>query len=238
MLEQIEKLFPGFLTRIRRFPATARVLFALMVVSGPAGLAWFYSRVSENAWLRRELRIPPNIVVIAAIVLTFICIALSWIRHETNARRKLEKFLADWLEFRDHFFLLCMRIDGYLIRDRKLSQPMEEELKELRELLPAITEYWSLRGRLREDVFSVGEDRLCVSRNARWEALKAKFPIVNDYATPFSFLLDRCQPIAEWNLRHDEIWDALHISDEFVEYLRFRHPVLKRIQPPRGLVKA
>ena len=158
MFEQIEKVFPGFLTRIRQFPAIARAALVLMILTGPAGLAWFYTRVSGNAWLRRELRIPPNIV----------------------------------------------------------------------------SEYWSLRGRLREDVFRVGEEHLCANRSVRWEALKKKNPFLSEHATPFSFLLDRGQPIAEWNLHHDQIWEALFITDEFVEYLRFRHPTLKRITSLRN----
>jgi hypothetical protein len=115
---------------------------------------------------------------------------------------------------------------------------MDEELKDLRQLLPAITEYWDLRGQLREDVFRVGENCLCVNRNVRWEALKNKAPFLSEYATPFSFLLDRCQPIAEWNLHHGEIWDALFISDEFVEYLRFCHPSLKQVQSRRTAATA
>ena len=234
MFEQIEKVFPGFLTRIRQFPAIARAALVLMILTGPAGLAWFYTRVSGNAWLRRELRIPPNIVLIAAILLALICISLGWLRHQTNTRRKLQKFLADWLEFRDSFFLLCVRIDAYLIKERNSSRSWEEDLKELRKLLPAISEYWSLRGRLREDVFRVGEEHLCANRSVRWDALKKKNPFLSEHATPFSFLLDRGQPIAEWNLHHDQIWEALFITDEFVEYLRFRHPALKRITSPRS----
>ena len=234
MFEQIEKVFPGFLTRIRQFPAAARALLVLMILAGPAGLAWFYSRVSGNAWLRRELRIPPNIVLIAAILLVFICIALGWLGHQTNTRRKLQKFLADWLKFRDRFFLLCVRIDVYLIKSGKVSQSIEEDLKQLEEILPAISEYWDLRGQLREDIFRVGEEHLCVNRNVRWEALKKKNPFLSEYASPFSFLLDRGQPIAEWNLHHDQIWEALFITDEFVEYLRFRHRALKRITSRRN----
>src|ERR1700675_4948212 len=113
MLEQIEKIFSGFLTKVRQFPATVRAVLVLLILAGPTGLAWFYARVSDNAWLRRELRIRLNIIVIAAIVLSFICIAVGWISHQTTTRRKLQRFLLDWLEFRDHFFLLCMRIDGY-----------------------------------------------------------------------------------------------------------------------------
>jgi hypothetical protein len=229
MLEQIEKLFPGFLTKVREFPAIARAVLVVLILGGPAGLTWVYSHVSRNAWLRREVRIPLDAVILAVITVISIVAACFLIQHHIRVRRRLQKFLRDWLTFRRQFQGLCVSIDSYLIWDQKRNASIEEGRKELRDLLPAVTEYWDLRGRLREDVFRVGESRLCVNRSVQWEALKRRSALVSDYATPFSFLLDRGQPIAAWNLHHDEIWEALHIADEFVEYLRFRHPGLKQI---------
>ena len=115
---------------------------------------------------------------------------------------------------------------------------------DLDELLPFVREYWQRRSRLREHIFKVGESRLASLRSARWEALKAKSTRFREgeYLTPFSFLVDLGNPIAEWNHHHDEIWEALHLADEFVEYLRFRYPALKRInasaETPNKSIKA
>ncbi len=223
MLEQIEKLFPGFLSKVREFPVIARAILALLILAGPTGLAWTYSHVSAS-------RIPPNMVALSGLAAISLGIIFLMIEHQRRLRRKLQRFLAYWLEFRDRFQLLCVRIDAYLIRDRRPNATStEESLKRIDELLPAIKEYWSLRGRLCEDMFRMGENRLSVNHSVRWESLKRRKALVNGYATPFSFLLDRGQPIAEWNLHHDEIWEALYIADEFVEYLCFRHPALKQL---------
>jgi hypothetical protein len=223
MLEQIEKLFPGFLTRVQKFPATARAVFMLLVLAGPAGIAWAYSHVADNVWVRPELRTPS--LALALALLGAIPIALLW--HQLRVRQ-MRKFLSDWIEYRSKIQLLCVRIDAYLIRERSGSADMNHGVNKLEELLPAIREYWALRGRLREHVFKIGEERLYAIRNAKWEGIKAKTPLLQErqYLSPFSYLLDLANPIAEWNLHHDEIWEALYITDECVEYLRFQHPAL------------
>jgi hypothetical protein len=226
MLDQIEKVFPGLLARLRRLPWVARVVVLLAILAGVPGLAWIYENYRYvDLWLRSELRVPVYALLLAALGVGALATAARWLGRLTRLRRGLRRFLAAWLDFKSEFELLCIRIDAYLITSRDAPKPLEG----LEELLPSVSEYWDRRGRLREAIFRVGEDRLKSLRSARWEALKARSALFHerDYLTPFSFLADLRNPIAEWNHHHDEIWQALHLADEFVEHLRFRHPTLK-----------
>jgi hypothetical protein len=230
MLEQIENVFPGFLDRVRRLPLVARVALLLAILAGLPSLVWVYDhRVSATSWFHREVRIPLYEMVVAALGSSLVATAVRWLWQQTRTRRELRRFLAEWLDFRQEFGLLCVRIDVYLLPSRQASNPFGE----IEDLLPAISQYWSRRERIREHIFRVGENRLSSTRSARWEALKAKSSLFREreYVTPFSFLVDLQNPIAEWNHHHDEIWESLHLSDEFVEYLCFRYPVLRRIKP-------
>jgi len=227
--------------RLRRLPSLARVVLLLVVLSGLSGAIWVYEhRAILGGWLQREMRIPLYLLLFAALSCGLVAIAAYWLVKHTRGRRQLKCFFAEWLAFKTEFELLCLRIDGYFMKTRNETGSTGD----LDKLLPFVREYWQRRSRLREHIFKVGESHLASLRSARWEALKTKSTRFREgeYLTPFSFLVDLGNPIAEWNHHHDEIWEALHLADEFVEYLLFRYPALKKInasaKTPNKSIKA
>ena len=233
MLEQIEKIFPGFLMRLRRLPLVAKVALLIAILIGAPALAWVYDHWAiVNAWLQREMRIPLYGLFLAALACGVIVVSVPLLAQGARVRRDLRRFLTEWLEFKEEFELLCIRIDSYLIRDREAKNGMSE----LDDLLPSVREYRQRRGRLRALIFRIGEQHLVPLRSLRWEALKAKSIRFREgeYLTPFSFLVDLGNPIAEWNHHHDEIWETLHLADEFVEYLCLKYPALKKLAAGRA----
>jgi len=227
MLEQIEKIFPGFFGRLRRLPWVVRAVL-VVAVTVPAALVWVYPhRATVSTWLHREVSFPLYVLVLAALSSGVVVMAIRWLVQHARLLRGIKGFLAEWLAYREELEHLCIKIDFYLVRDREAT----DHIGELDNMIPFVREYWRRRGRLREHIFRIDERHLASAPASRWQAMKANSIRLREreYLTPFSFLVDLGNPIAEWNLHRDEIWQALHLADEFVEYLRFRYPTLKKI---------
>jgi hypothetical protein len=64
-----------------------------------------------------------------------------------------------------------------------------------------------------------------------WEELRRKNPDVaeSEYRTPFSFLLNVGNPIAAVNLDGQTVWAALHIAQEYLDILSYKHRSVHRV---------
>ena len=81
----------------------------------------------------------------------------------------------------------------------------------------------------------MGEDELYVADNQHWEKLRKESKVfeAQSYLTPFSFILDQTQPWLIAVVHQNEAWAALHISDEFIERVAFKHPKVERLWKDR-----
>ena len=87
-----------------------------------------------------------------------------------------------------------------------------------------------MRRKVRELVFLIGEDNLIIKKIPDWEKLVKENECLSDdqYKSPFSFMTEFNNPVYAVNKFGKPLWDALHISEEFIEYLTYRHQFLKK----------
>ena len=164
------------------------------------------------------------IVFIALSLIIFLLIVLYYLRKRSN----LSKFCTSWVKFSNFLFLFITKVDAYLLHEEKTKNGKFDEL------LPEIKKYHEYRKNLRELLHQVKEKHLIVSKIPNWDEMKRKYQIFEDreYETPFSFLLDFQNPIAFVNLHGKEAWEAMHVSNEFIEYLTYEHNYIKRKVKP------
>ncbi|TDQ49033.1 HNH endonuclease [Permianibacter aggregans] len=97
-------------------------------------------------------------------------------------------------------------------------------------LIMQAQEWHDRRDRLKELLFIAGEENTHIHRIASWERHKRNHEYIElgQYLTPFSFILDFLNPFHMIANYSDELWGAFNISHEFMDYLRFKYPELKK----------
>jgi hypothetical protein len=228
MFTYIEKFFPDLIERVRRLPSAVKVLVAVLLAAspivaslGPAILAVI------GPLLGQQYGLSGSAIILGAVTLLLVVPVAQIIATMLRPRSTLVNFCRDWTQFSDHFFLLYLRIEVYLLRDKNSAI----DSKEWREIEPMLPEYWRLRGRLRKLLFLVDEAQLMIQRVPAWEELRRKSPDLaeNDFRTPFSFLLHVGNPMAAVNLDGQTVWAALHIAQEYLEVLSYKHRSVHRV---------
>jgi hypothetical protein len=230
MIDYIEKLFPETFTFIRRLSVAKRLLLLLTVVCVPLLLtAAVNYRTTIIDILIKKVELPVYGILIGALIVIILALAL-WTYLRMAARRSmLLRFTEAWIEYFRFMEAFIAQIETNLllegIEDTRNNDDMRSHIRK----------YQEHRNILRELLFSVGETRLAIAKSHSWEELKLEHEIFRkrDYQTPFSFLLDFRNPISAIHSHGQELWKALHICDEFLEYLSYRYSAVKKLKQAR-----
>ena len=228
MWNYIEKYFPEITNYIKSISVGRRVLLAFLFVLVFFVLSYSIKNktfVFELFKIKIEIApLIPLIIFLAILLIISLLIVLYYLRKRSH----LSKFCTSWVQFSDFLFLFITKVDAYLLHEEKTKSGKFDEL------MPEIKKYHEYRKNLRELLHQVKEKNLIVSKIANWDEMKRKHPIFEErqYETPFSFLLDFKNPIAFLNLHGKEAWEAMHVSNEFIEYLTYEHSYLKRKLKP------
>jgi len=224
MWDKLENLFPEALPALRRQPIAVRVAFlgVLLALSVAATIGWapLMDLLREGATIEVPVRLLVGGLFATATIALLSFVAAARLRR----RSRLRDFVRQWVKLRKRFELLHMRIDGWLARDAGFDDPKFNELTE------GIQDYFARRLPLRRLLFLLGEGSLVAKESQHWVELKSKEPIFKerDYLTPFGFLLDLGAPIGSINHHGQAIWAALFLSDEYLEFLKYKYSFLEK----------
>lgn len=128
-------------------------------------------------------------------------------------------FTRKWAEFLPFYTELYIFIES---NERKGVTDDERLLEKARE-------WHRRRDQLKELLFLADEANTVVHKIPNWERLKRESPYIQEgnYLTPFSLLLDFVNPIYMVVQHGKELWQASFISQEFMDYLSFKHSEVK-----------
>ena len=224
MWDKFETIFPEALPAVRRQPIAIRVLLFLAVlaisVASAIGAVPLLTALRQGTSVEVPVRQVVSVFVAFVIGAALIFVAAVRLRR----RSQLKSFVRQWLELRSRFELLHIRIDGWLVsNNRGLDDP------EFTAITDGIQDYFARRAPLPRLLFHLGEGRLVAKDSQHWLELKVNETVFKqrDYLTPFGFILDLGAPIGSIKHHNNAIWAALHISDEYIEYLKYKYPFLE-----------
>ena len=127
MFTYIEKFFPDLIERVRRLPPAVKVLVAVLLAAspivaslGPAILAVIGSLLGQQYGLSGSA------IILGAVTLLMVVPVAQIIAAMLRPRSTLVNFCRDWTRFSDHFFLLYLRIEVYLLRDKNSAIDSKE----------------------------------------------------------------------------------------------------------------
>jgi hypothetical protein len=160
-----------------------------------------------------------GVIILAAL---FVGIAVSLAVTQIR-RSRLRSFVRQWATVREELMLLHAKIESWTLEPNRIFDDPD-----FVEITADIKTYATHRAALRRLLFVLGEKTLVANDNQRWRELKSQESIFRerDYLTPFGFLLDLDAPIYSVNHHGRAVWAALFISDDFVEYLKYKYPFL------------
>ena len=232
MWDTLEKVVPEALPAIRRQHIVARIALLGVLLSLPA-VALLWPRVRLFLMQGETLDVPVRLFLAIVALAVSSCVVVALMSIGFRRRLRLRRFIQEWVEFRERFALLYIKIDGWLVRDAKARGFDDPAWPEI---LDSIRDYSGRRASLRRLLFIIGEQNVVAQHSQHWLELKSQHRVFSerDYLTPFGFLLDIGAPIPSINHNGEAIWAALFISDEYLEYLRYRHRFLERVgvMPP------
>lgn len=228
MISSAKTFFPEIFEAIKGWPLWVRVLLFLFVIAAPIIGSVF--NFSEIHWFfTTPISVTPLSVAITIAVVASLLWLLSAVSHKSMHQRLIYQFCESWLEYLPFMFLLVTKIQGHEMRqDGQIFEFLDENKEDLKK-------FHEWRATLRELLFKVGEEELYIADNQHWEKLKKESKIfeAQSYLTPFSFILDQTQPWLVAVVHQNEAWAALHISDEFIERVAFKHPKVERLWKKR-----
>jgi hypothetical protein len=217
MWDKIEKLFPSALPAIQRQHPVIRVV--LLIAVAALSFVGLKILVFQGPTIQLKVGLLGVIILAALFVGVAVSLAIMQIR-----RSRLRSFVRQWVTMREHIMLLHTRIETWTLEpNRAFDDP------NFVEIMADIKTYAARRAPLRRLLFVLGEKNLVATDNQRWRELKSQEAIFKerDYLTPFGFLLDLDAPIYSVNHHGHAVWAALFISDDFVEYLRYKYRFLR-----------
>jgi hypothetical protein len=224
MLSPAKTFFPEAFEALKGWPIWVRVVLFILVVSFPVVFSIYGVNEIRN-FMNSPIVVMP--ISIATVVTAFLLIIwlTSIAGKSARHQRLVYQFCEAWLEYLPFMFLLVTKIQSHeLSKDGQIFEFLDENKEDLKK-------FHEWRARLRELLFKVGESELNIEENQHWEKLKKESKVfeVQSYLTPFSFILDQTQPWLIAVVHQDEAWAALHISDEFIERVAFKHPKVERL---------
>lgn len=235
LFSDLEKLIPEAIEFVRTLSLRKRLLILLALVGGSgASTAAYKYRESILGLLRTKTEQPIYLFLLVALVSTLLVPGFLLYRKLMARRSLMLRFAETWLQYKELLELLMLEIDVYL-----LDQNDQNKNLSLNKLLPGIKEYHQQRSKLREMLFFIGEGNLAITKNHHWQELKTEYEIFKsrDYQTPFSFLVDLGNPVAATNLHGKEIGEAVAISDQFIEYLSYKHKGIRALKQKQRVAR-
>lgn len=221
MIKIIEKLFSDVFQKIILIPLYIRIIFFIYFLLIILGIKFYGITIKLN--LPTVIINSEYIIIVFSILLTIILIATIIIRQK---RRKhlIYYFAKLWYDFYDLLFILYNRIELSLTKNNNI---FDDE-----KLLNDIKDYHEKSQKIREIIFKIGEKNLILNSVPDWRELseKSEYIKMKNYISPFSLLSNLGNPIAAVNHHGKDIWRAIHISLQFIEYLSFRYKKIVKIR--------
>jgi len=221
MRDLFEKYLPEIPSFVLRLPLRARA--ALMIAAAGAAALWVAIPGGKGGVLAALGRLGSTLpfdLAVAWVLGILSAVLLSRFGRSYLKQRLIYAFCRLWLEYREVLTLMIEKYDVHRLKDYDLAS--------LQDILSHAGQYHSLRGRLRHLLYHIGEERLRVIPIKQWQDLVRENPHLLDYfLTPFSFLLNFRPPIYFIHNFGDQAWAALAISDEYIEYLTYKHGRLR-----------
>jgi len=228
MISSAKTFFPEIFEAIKGWPLWFRTVLFLFVIAAPLiGSIFKFGEI--HRFITTSFSVTPLSIAISIAFAVSLLWLLSAVNHKSKRQRLIYQFCESWLEYLPFMFILVTKIQGHEMRQDgqifEFKDANKEDLKKFHE--------W--RSKLRELLFKVGEEELYIADNQHWEKLKKESKIfeAQPYLTPFSFILDQTQPWLIALVHQNEAWAALHISDEFIERIAFKHPKVERLWKKR-----
>ena len=160
--------FFHLIQRIRHLPAAVKIAIAVALALSPIAASRAPETLAAITYLLdRHYTLSGSVVVLGALAFFMVVPAAHFIATVLRPRSTMVAICREWTRFSSHFFLLYLRIEVYLLRDKGPGF----DSREWQEIEPMLPEYWRLRGRLRKLLFSVDEGKLTVQRVPAWEDL-------------------------------------------------------------------
>ena len=228
MLSPAKTFFPEIFEALKNWPKWVRFTLFILVIGAPL----LISKFSSTELLKlgnTPLVITPFNIALVFILMVLLVWLFTHMSKKAKHKRLIYQFCEAWLEYLPFMFLLVTKIQ---VHDMSKDGDIFDFIKENREDIKSFHDW---RAKLRELLFKVGECELAISDNQHWEKLKKESKIfeAQSYLTPFSFILDQTQPWLIAVVHQDEAWAALHISDEFIERVAFKHSNIERLWKQR-----
>jgi hypothetical protein len=228
MLSSAKTFFPEIFESLKGCPLWFRALLFILVIAVPL-IASIFSFNEFRSLIITPFSVTPLAVAIVLAISGVCFLVFSVVTHKSKHQRQIYQFCELWLEYLPFIYLLTTKIDCHMIeeggRTFEFIADQKDDFKKFHE--------W--RAKLRELLFKVGEAELYVEDNQHWEKLKKENKLFKgqSYLSPFSFILDQTQPFLLANTHESAAWVSLHISEEILETVAFKHPKLKRLWKKR-----
>ena len=221
MIKIIEKLFSDLIQRIILIPLYIRVIFFFYFLFIFLGIKFHGVPIKFN--FPTIIINSEQIIIIFLILLTIILIATIIIRQKRKTHQ-IYYFAKLWYDFYDLLFILHNRIEMSFTNGKNIFNDEE--------LLNNIKAYHEQSKKIREIIFKIGEKNLILNSVPDWIELseQSKYIKINNYISPFSLLSNLGNPIAAVNHHGKDIWAAIHISLQFIEYLSFKYKKISKIR--------
>jgi len=224
MLKYLDKFCPEISNYIKNISIGRRLLILIAIGSLCFAIPYFFKKgIIGYDFLQKKIEITILSILLLFLLLLFLSLFCIFAFRNLKKRKMLIDFSREWVEYSTLLFIFINKIEAYLTHEKKTKMGKFDELTS------DVKKYHSHRKNLRELLHVVKEGNLIVSRIPNWEEMKGKYAILEerDYETPFSFLLDFQNPIAFVNHHGKEAWEAMHVSNEFIEHLIHEHNYLK-----------
>ena len=225
MLKYLEKFFPEIINYIKSISIGLRLLLIIAIVVFFFATQYFFKNgIIGYDLLQTKIEITILSILLFFLLILFLSLLFIIVIRNFKKRKMLIDFTREWVKYSTLLFIFINKIEVYLAHEQKTNMGKFDELT------PEVKKYHSHRKKLRELLHAIREENLVVSRIPNWEEMKGKYKIIEErgYETPFSFLLDFQNPIAFVNLHGKEAWEAMHVSNEYIEHLFYEHNYLKR----------
>lgn len=221
MIKIIEKLFSDVIQKILLIPLYIRIIIFAYILIILLGFKFYGVPI--------KLSLPIIIInfewisIVILILLTIFLITTVFIRQKRKSYQ-IYCFAKLWYDFEDLLSLLINQI--------QISQIEKKSIFDDEELFNNIKDYHEKSQKIRKMIFRIGEKNLILNSTPDWIELseQSEYITSRNCISPFSLLSNMGPPIAAVNHHGEDIWAALAISLQFVEYLSFRYKKIMKLR--------